>query len=191
MSQAGAIGSSGSGPIPPTVPTSFVTDVHDNTTAGPGHAIPASNVLNVLGQQTSQNNDNGIRTDANPEASAFLYVELTNRFDGSVTTTNATPTTIASFSLGATPGVFTFDIQIACLNITDVNGDGYFISGTARTDGATAVLCGTPDKIVNEEVSDTANADMVVSGNTVIVQATGIAGKTHHWRTVVTYVRVL
>lgn|SRR6185503_15658257 len=179
-----------SGPVPPAVATSYVTDVHDNTTAGPGAAVPALNVLRVLGRDTTQDNANGIRTDADPNNGSFLYVELTNRIHGAVTTTNATPTTIASFSLGATPAVFTFDIQIASFNITDVNGDGYFISGSARTDGATATLCGTPDKIVNEEVADTADANLVVSGNTIIIQATGIALKTHHWRTVATYVEV-
>ncbi len=172
-----------SGPVPPTVPTSFVTDVNSP-------AVPAANILNEIGGSVSTNNNNGIQTDGS-SGSNTLTIQLTNRITGSVTTTDATPTTIASFSLGATPAVFTFDIQIASFNITDVNGDGYFISGSARTDGATATLCGNPDKIENEEVVDTANANMVVSGNNVIIQAVGIAGKTHHWRTVATYMQVV
>lgn len=171
------------GPVPPTVPTSFVTDINSP-------AVPAANVLNVPGGSVSTNNNNGIQTDGS-SGSNTLTIELTNRITGSVTTTNATPTPIATFSLGATPGVFTFDIQIACLNVTAVNGDGYFISGTARTDGATATLCGTPDKIINEEVADAADANMVVSGNDVVIQAVGIIGVTHHWRTVATYVQVI
>ena len=181
MSQAG-INNTSSGPVPPTVPTSFVTDVNSP-------AIPAANILNEIGGTTSINNNNGIQTDGS-SGSNTLTIQLTNRINGAVTTTNATPTSIATFALGATPGVFVFDIQIACFNVTDVNGDGYFISGSARTDGATAILCGTPDKIVNEEVADNADANMVVSGNNVIIQATGIAGKTHRWRTVATYVEV-
>ncbi len=172
-----------SGPVPPTVAQSYVTDVNSP-------AIPAANVLDVFGGSVSTNNNNGVQTDGS-SGSNVLTVQLTNRITGSVTTTNATPTTIASFSLGATPAVFVFDIQISSFNVTDVNGDGYFISGSARTDGATAVLCGTPDKIVNEEVVDTADANMVISGNNVIIQATGIAGKTHRWRTVATYVEVI
>lgn len=171
-----------SGPVPPAVPTSFVTDINSP-------AIPIANVLNVPGASVTTNNNNGIETDGS-SGSNTLTVQLTNRITGSVTTNDATPTTIASFSLGATPSVFVFDIQVASYNVTDVNGDGYFISGSARTDGATATLCGTPDKIVNEEVVDTADANMVVSGNSVIIQATGIAAKTHRWRTVATYVQV-
>ena len=176
------VGSTG-GSIPPSVPEQFTAD--DGTIA-----VPVANNLNVLSRSTSANNTNGIDTTVDVNGSDNLYIQLTNRITGSVTTSNATPTTIASFSLGATPAVFVFDIQISSFNATDVNGDGYFISGSARTDGATAVLCGTPDKIINEEVSDTADANMVVSGNNVIIQATGIAGKTHRWRTVATYVEV-
>ncbi len=171
-----------SGPVPPSVAQSYVTDINSP-------AIPAANILNEIGGAVTTNNNNGIQTDGS-SGSNTLTVQLTNRISGSVTTTNATPTTIASFSLGAVAAVFTFDIQIACFNATDVNGDGYFISGSARTDGATATLCGTPDKIVNEEVADTADANMVVSGNSVIIQATGIVGKTHRWRVLATYIEV-
>ena len=170
------------GNLPPVVPTSFVTDINSP-------AIPSDNILDVFGGSVTTNNVNGIQTDGS-SGGHVLTIELTNRITGSATTTNATPTTIASFSLGATPAVFVFDIQISSFNATDVNGDGYFISGSARTDGATAVLCGTPDKIINEEVSDSADANMIVSGNNVIIQATGIAGKTHRWKTVATYVEV-
>ena len=173
------------GPIPPQIPTEFDTQN--------GNAVPAANILIINGFDSSENNTNGIITKGGVVGTGVsneVDVVITNRVKGSVTTSNATPTTIASFSLGATPAVFTFDIQIACFNITDVNGDGYAIFGTARTDGATATLCGSPDKVVNEEVADTADANLVVSGNTIIIQATGIAGKTHHWRTVALYVEV-
>jgi hypothetical protein len=170
------------GSLPPVVPTSFVTDINSP-------AVPIANVLDVFGGAVTTNNNNGIQTDGS-SGSNILTVQLTNRITGTVTTSNATPTTIASFSLGATPAVFTFDIQIASFNVTDVNGDGYFISGSARTDGATATLCGTPDKIVNEEVVDTADANMIVSGNTIVIQAVGIAGKVHHWKALITYVEV-
>lgn len=175
-----------SGILPPAVATSYVTQN--------GTAVPSANVLLVNGIDSSENNDNGIITKGGVVGTGTvneLDVVITNRITGTVTTTNATPVTIASFTLGAIPAVFTFDIQIASFNVTDVNGDGYFISGSARTDGATATLCGTPDKIVNEEVVDTADANMIVIGNTIVVQAVGIAGKTHRWKTLITYVEVV
>lgn len=175
--------SSGGGPVPPTVATSYVTDINSP-------AIPAANILNVPGGSVTTDNVNGVQTDGS-SGSNTLTVQLTNRITGSVTTTNATPTTLATFSLGATPAVYTFDIQIASFNITNINGDGYFISGSARTTGAAGTLCGTPDKIVNEEVVDTADANMIVSGNNVIIQVNGIAAVTHHWRVVGTYVKVI
>ena len=180
MSQAGTVSSSGGG---------GGGSLNTLTPDQGGVVSPVANNINVFGQTTTVNNDNGIRTFNG--GAGELDVRLTNRITGAVTTSNATPTTIASFSLGGVAAVFTFDIQIASFNATDVNGDGYFISGSARTDGVTAFLCGTPDKIVNEEVSDTADANMIVTGNTVVVQATGIAGKTHRWRTVATYVQVV
>ena len=189
MSQAGII-STTAGPVPPTVPTSFVTQS--------GTAVPAANILLVNAYDTTENNVNGIETKGGVAAgdppgtgaTNELDVYLTNRITGTITTVNATPVAIATFPLGATPAVFTFDVQIASFNTTDINGDGYFISGSARTNGVIANLCGTPDKIVNEEVEDSADANMVVSGNNVVFQATGIGGKVHRWNVVATYVEV-
>ncbi len=173
------------GPIPPTIPTEFDTQN--------GNAVPAANILIINGESSSENNNNGIISKGGvvgTGTSNEVDVVLTNRITGSLTTTDATPTAIATFSLGAIASVYTFDIEISSFNMTDVNGDGYSIFGTARTDGASAILCGTPDKIVNEEVADSSDANMIVSGNNVVIQAVGIAGKTHHWRVVATYVQV-
>lgn len=172
-----------SGPVPPAVPTSFVTDVNSP-------AIPALNILNEVGGTTSTNNNNGIQTDGS-SGSNTLTIQLTNRVPGSVTTANSTPTTLSTFALGVTPGVYNFDIQVAGYDITDTAGVGYFISGSVRTTGAAAVLVGTPDKITNEEASTTAcDANLIVSGNNAIVQVTGINAKTINWRSLSQYIFV-
>lgn len=171
------------GPVPPTVATSYVTDINSP-------AIPAANVLDVFGGTVTTNNNNGIETDGS-SGSNVLTVQLTNRIIGAVTTTDASLVTLASFALGATPAVFAISVEIACINLTAINGDTYSIFGGVRTDGAVATLCGVPDKIVNEEVVDTADANLIISGNNVVIQVNGIVGDTHHWRTVATYVQVV
>ena len=182
MSQAGIINTS-SGPVPPAVPTSFVTD--------DGTAIPALNILNVLGVDSTENNDNGILTRSNPNLSNNLDVVLSNRITGTVTTIDATPTIISTFPLGATPGVYTFDVQIAGYDVTDTAGIGYFIEGSIRTTGAAGTVIGTPDKIINEEAATvTCDANLSVSGNNAIVTVTGIVGKVINWKVLSIYIFV-
>jgi hypothetical protein len=173
----------GGGPVPPTVPTSFVTNVNSP-------AIPALNVLNEVGGTSSINNTNGVQTDGS-SGSNTLTIQLTNRVPGTVTTADATPTTLSTFALGATPGVYNFDIQIVGYDTTDIAGVGYFISGIVRTTGAAAVIVGTPDKITNEEAATaTCDANLIVSGNDAIVQVTGIAAKNINWRALSQYIFV-
>jgi len=174
-----------------TISLSIETDIADEDPAiTPGTATPnGSGVLQFLGRETSLNNDKGIQTDADPDNGNVVYVELTNRIQAKLTTNNNTPTTITTFSLGTTPGVYTFDINIAAFDVTDALGIGYSIFGTTRTDGTTAVICGTPDKIVNEEAgTSAADANIVVSGNDVIIQITGLTGKTINWNSISTYI---
>lgn len=172
-----------SGPIPPNIPTSFVTDS--------GTVIPAANVVNLNGGATTANNDNGITVIANPDGSNNAVFQLTNRVSGNVTTSNATPTILTTFALGATPAVYNFDIQVVGYDVTDNLGVGYFISGSVRTTGAAAVLVGTPDKITNEEVGTTGcDANLTVSGNNAVVQVTGLAAKTIDWKALSEYIFV-
>lgn len=173
----------GGAPIPPNVPTSFVTDVNSP-------AVPAANILNEVGGTSTVNNINGVQTDGS-SGSNTLTIQLTNRVQGTATTVDATPTTVSTFALGATPGVYNFDIQIAGYDTTDIAGIGYFISGSVRTTGAAAILVGTPDKIVNDEAATvTCDANLTVSGNNAIVQVTGIAGKNIDWRALSQYIFV-
>lgn len=171
------------GSLPPSVPTSFVTDN--------GTVIPALNIVNVNGASSSTSNDNGITVIANPAGSNNEVIQLTNRVSGTVSTANATPTILTSFALGATPAVYNFDIQIVGYDLTDLAGVGYFISGSVRTTGAAASLVGTPDKITNEEAATiTCDANLVVSGNNAIVEVTGINAKNINWKALSQYIFV-
>lgn len=169
--------SSTSSPPPPQVPTSFVTDS--------GTAIPVANILNVLANDTTANNDNGIQTIGSGNT---LTIQLTNRITGSATTTNATPTTLISLSLGATPGTYIVEGDITAYNSTDLAGASYTFAGAAVTNGVTATEIGVENKDIFEQVAMTAaDFNLGITGNSAFIEVIGIAGKTINWNAMFTY----
>ncbi len=170
-----------SGPVPPAVPTSFVTDVNSP-------AIPVANVLNVLGNDTTANNDNGVRTDGS-SGSNTLTVQLTNRLQGTVTTVGIIPTSSAIITFSPTViGTYAIECRVGAYNTTSSLGAGYSIFGTIRFDGANCNLCGTMDRIANEEgAMSSANVTMTVSGGSVLINAVGYAAQTINWSAVGLY----
>lgn len=179
-----------SAPPPPAVPTSFVTQN--------GTAVPAANILNVNAYDSTENNDNGIVTkggiaSGNPPGSGAISemdIYLTNRATGTVTTTDATPTTALTFSLatGGATGVYFINGDIVAYDVTDVAGGAYsFVSG-ARTLAGVGTEIGTEFKDVLEEAAMvTADFSVSVTGNNFIVSVQGIAGKTINWNVSLTY----
>jgi len=181
------------GPVPPTVPTSFTTDVRDNTTAGPGTAIPAANVLQILGRQTVQNNDNGQRTDADPNNGNVVKVELTNRQTGTVTTADATVTTIITFDLGATPGTYYIYGNVQAFNSSGPASAAYSFSGGYRTNGSIATELGTEFHDTFQDLAlITTDVLLTVNGldNNVYVQVQGVAATSINWNALLEYRRV-
>lgn len=168
------------GSLPPSVPTSFVTDS--------GTAIPAGNILNVFGVDSSVNNANGIETTGSGNT---VDVVLTNRVQGTATTTGAVTADVITFPLGATPGTFTFDCRIAGFDAVTPSGAGYTIVGSVRTTGAAAVLLGGQAVDAFEEAATAAcSGVLTVSGNNAIFRVTGAAGLTIDWNGVMTYTMV-
>lgn len=176
MSQAGII-STTSGPVPPTVATSYVTNS--------GTAVPAANVLNVLANQSVINNNNGTTTTGSGNT---VTVILTNRQTGSVTTVDSTPTVALTFTLGAVPGVYFIEGDVVAYDLTDAAGAAYSFTSGSRTTGAAAIEIGTQFKDLFEEVAMAASDFTVTaSGNTVVITVIGIAGKTIDWNCYLTY----
>ncbi|MEN6512258.1 MAG: hypothetical protein ABFD00_10580 [Chloroherpetonaceae bacterium] len=179
-----------SGPVPPAVATSYPTDINSP-------AIPAANVLNVVGGTVTTDNDNGIQTDGS-SGSNTLTVQLTNRAVGTTTTVGAVTAAVITFPLGAIPGVYTFDITIAgyaSAGIGSPLGCGFTIVGSVRTDGAAATLI--PTQVVDHFEEGTlgaapqVTAALAVSGNNALVNVTGktdgAAGFTINWKASLIY----
>jgi len=179
-----------SGNLPPDVPTTFTTDVRDNSLTSPGTAKPDSNNLEILGRDTTQNNDNGIRTDADPNDGKFLYVELTNRLHGSAQTVGVGTADIITFTPQVI-GTYSMEFRVAAYNTTpsDGLGAGYSIFGAIRFDGTDSNICDPFDSIDNEEgtMSSTGIDVFVPGGPSVILRATGYALQTINWSAVGIY----
>lgn len=172
-----------SGPVPPSVPTSFVTDINSPS-------VPIANVENVFGGFVSTDVANGIETDGS-SGSNTITVQLTNRLRGTGTTVGAVTADLVTFALGATPGTYVIDANFCGFESTTPAGAGYSIFGSVRTTGAAASLVGTPDKINNEDAALAGcNADLIVSGNNAILRVTGTAALNINWVVVATYVKV-
>jgi len=177
------------GNLPPSVPTSFQTQ--------DGTAVPDSNILIVNAYDTTENNNNGIETKGGvaggdpPGSGATNEVDiyLTNRITGSgQTTDNTTVLTLYTFSLGATPATYLFDIKIIGYNVTDALSAGYQLYKVTRTTGAAAIDISSQPGITAEEG---AMVGVIVAAvfnlNTVGVQVFGLAGKTINWSVLTTY----
>jgi len=172
----------GGGPIPPAIPTQFNTQN--------GNAVPAANILIVNGFDSTENNTNGIITKGGVVGTGTaneVDVVITNRLQGVVTTTNATPTALITFT-PTVIGTYAIEIRIAAYNTSSSLGAGYSLFGSIRWDGANSNLCGTVDRIVNEEgAMSSANVTMTVSGANTLINAVGYGVEVINWSAVGLY----
>ena len=166
---------------PPTVPTNFVTDS--------GTAIPAANILNIITNDTVNNNDNGI-TDTGAGNTVTIF--LTNRQTGTVTTADATLTTIQTVALGGTPGIFYVYGNVQGFNSSTPAGGSYAFGAGYKTDGVTATELGVE---LHDEFEDpafvTADIFLSTSGNNVLLQVQGVAGLSINWNSLLEYRRAI
>jgi hypothetical protein len=168
MSQAGIINASGM----PTVPTTFVTNS--------GNAVPALNVLNVLGSGTITTSGAGNTITISPKTG----------FQGTGSTIGAVTSDIVTLPLGAVPGVYTFDVRISGFDVADNLGVGYTLVGAVRTTGAAATLLPGQnlDEFEENATIDPATVDLVISGNSAIIRVTGVVALTIDWSVAGVYV---
>ena len=182
MSQAGANSSSGGGGGGSEI--TFVTD--------DGSAVTVSQTLNLTGIDSTENNDNGILVRADPNGSDDAFVVLTNRLQGTGSTSGAVTDDIITFDLGATPGTWKFSFSVAAFESTTPAGAGYEVNASARTTGASATIISIPDGDEDEDAAlNDADWDVIASGNNIILRVTGVSGLDIDWGAVGEYVRIL
>lgn len=168
-----------SAPPPPVVPTSFVTD--------DGTAIPAANVLNVNGVDSTENNDNGVLTRANPDLSDNLEIVLSNRVQGTTSTVGAATSTLITFT-PTVIGTYAFEIRIAGYNTTSSLGTGASLFGAIRFDGVNSTVCDLFDEINNDEGAMSAtDLAVIASGANMLLQVTGYGAENINWAAVGLY----
>lgn len=109
---------------------------------------------------------------------------------GTVQTTNATPTTIITYSgLSANDTAVQIVITVTGLKNNFTEAAGYFLSGTFRRTGGTITQVGSTLMISQNEDTASWDATLSVSGTDILVQVTGVAATTINWRAVLEIVK--
>jgi len=168
VSQAGIINTS-SGPVPPSVPTSFQTDINDTTVltdppAFAGTSVPALNVLRVAG-------DDGIKTVTIPNSPSGTK-NLVVRFVQGEAHTTSNETAAALVQAVATDTTFTTQILVAAFSSGSVllpasNNKSYGAYTTVTLNNTAGItrLVNTVDFFKNTDIELTAaNVTVTVTG---------------------------
>ncbi len=186
MSQAGVINLSGGGGG-----GSPINEIDTQL----GNATPIANIIVMNGIDSNENNDNGIITKGGVAGTGVqneVDVVITNRQTGTVTTADATLTTIITFPMGATAGAFYVYGNVQAFNSTTPAAGTYSFSGGFRTDGATATELGTE---VHDEFEDpalvTADIFLSASANNIILSVQGVVATTLNWNALFEFRRAL
>ena len=185
MSQIYKLATAGS--LPPTVVETFTAD--DLTVA----TAAAHNINNRSAVSVITNNVNGIQTTNLVDT---IKTQLTNRIQGTVTTTDATVTPIVNFSLGATPATYIFTTKLVAINKTTgvpatYLSAGYDLIEVVRTTGAAGVDIAPPDIYIVEEGAMSGVAIVSgVSGNNYLITVAGYDTQTIDWVSLTTYTMV-
>lgn len=171
-----------SGPPPP----GSVTDLSGDTGTNPVPPDGANNI-NVFGDPTAP----GIVTRGDI-ASNTIFIGLQNPTTcGTGQTINTGTVDLVTIPLGASAATYSMDATVAGKAAT-ASGVGGTATGTFRTNGAAATLINSVDLVINRDLAIAgASFTLVVSGNDIILRATGSLGSVINWKGCVSYVSVV
>lgn len=132
----------------------------------------------VDGQLVLYNGTTGKHIKAGDE----IFVEGTGQTIGAVTDD------LITLDLGSTAGMYAVQVRVSGFESSTPAGCNYQIDGGARTTGAAAVLVGQSQELNEEAAISAADVVLVVSGNNLIVRATGVAALTIDWTCSLQYI---
>lgn len=162
------------------------------TSNGPGVAPSFQDndggITTINVNQTSDNYNVGLNS-VTVGTTSTIY--LSNRATGQLSTTDATPTNIITFSLDLTPAAYSIEGIVTALTDTG-DAASYDFQAAFKTDGASATEIGTEYPNTFED-SSLASADITISasGNDVIVTVIGVAATNINWDCLLTYRKVV
>jgi len=164
--------------------TTFVTNVSSP-------AITSADSITFTGASSVDDTPSGIETTGSSGGND-LYVTLTNRLHATATTTDGSTVLLGTLSLSATPVTYSIKLIINAHNTTDNTGAMRVLHYCVRTNGvtATAVADLHGDRWADSGMETLSMPSApTVSGNTLPISVTGLAGKTINWSVLMTYVK--
>jgi len=175
-----------SGPVPPSVPQSFVTQ--------DGTAVPAANILIVSGFDSIENNSNGIITKGGVVGtgnSNEVDVIITNRIQVTSTTSDGAGQTQNVTVMTTTNGKSVqFSANFIGYDAINNEAVGGAQEGVARALGGSATIVGTNDSLDESDAGlVTADWNIIASGANLQAQFVGVAGRTITWTALFTFIQ--
>lgn len=114
--------------------------------------------------------------------SSEIYIDGTGQTIGAVTAD------LVTLDLGGTAGAYSIQARVVGFESSTPAGCVYQIDGGARTTGAAVTLIGQSQEVQEEAALTSADVQLVVSGNNLIVRATGVAALTIDWNCSLQYI---
>lgn len=159
-----------------------LVDVETLTGDSGGAVGPTGGNIDVLG-------GTGIVTTGNPGTSTLTIATVADGFETvTVQTVGAVTGDLFTFTVGEDESINIFANVVGAVSDYSASLVGTVNGGARRVAAGATALIGSPIASFNEDSGGAPLLDIVVSGNDVIVQVTGVAAETWNWRGLIQFV---